>query len=78
MIEIRIYTTATGQSPFTEWQEGLDMAIGLRIRKRIERLALGNFGDYKSVGDGCLSFGCILVRDTASIMRRTGKPSCCF
>ena len=38
---------------FVDWIVGLrDVAARARIAKRIDRIALGNFGDAKSVGDG--------------------------
>ena len=51
--EIRIFKTSLGQAPFTEWLYNLkDKNIYLRVRQRLDRLALGNYGDYKSVGKG--------------------------
>ena len=38
---------------FAEWLSTLrDTAGSVRIAKRIDRMATGNFGDTKSVGDG--------------------------
>jgi len=38
---------------FDDWLEGLaDRAACARIIDRIDRVALGNLGDYKSLGDG--------------------------
>ena len=38
---------------FIEWLTGLrDIQARARIAKRIDRIAQGNFGDAKSVGDG--------------------------
>ena len=38
---------------FIEWLTGLrDLQARARIAKRIDRIALGNFGDAKSVGGG--------------------------
>jgi putative addiction module killer protein len=51
--EIRNYLTAEGRSPFQEWLDSLrDMKARVRIEKRLERVALGNLGDYRSVGQG--------------------------
>ena len=53
--EVRIYARSDGSEPFTEWLRGLrDGTIRNRIRQRIARLRLGNFGDSRSVGDGVL------------------------
>ena len=50
MIEIRRYTTAEGRDVFGEWLA--DLKARARIAVRIDRLAGGNFGDSKSIGDG--------------------------
>ena len=51
--EVRIYTRSDGSEPFTQWLRGLrDGATRNRIRQRIARVRLGNFGDTRSVGDG--------------------------
>ena len=60
--EIQIYRTPNGQQPFTERLESIrDVNTQDRIRARANRLKFGNFGDYKSVGDGVcelrLNFG---------------------
>ncbi len=60
--ELRIYETTDGRRPFDEWLDGLkDKAILARIVARLNRVALGNLGDVKSVGAGVselrLAFG---------------------
>ncbi len=51
--EIRNYLTAEGRSPFEEWLDALrDTRAIDKIEKRLKRVALGNFGDYRSVGEG--------------------------
>jgi putative addiction module killer protein len=52
-IEIEIYTTETGELPFTEWLESLkDKTARYRIKVRLDRVSLGNLGDYKPVERG--------------------------
>lgn len=47
------YVAAEGKNPFREWLHGLrDVRARARIRVRLNRVRLGNFGDAKSVGDG--------------------------
>lgn len=51
------YLTEEGRSPFRDWLVGLrDVAGRARIRARLNRVRLGNFGDAKSVGDGVFEF----------------------
>jgi putative addiction module killer protein len=53
VIEIRRYTTVDGKDVFGEWLAELnDLKARARIAVRIDRLASGNFGDTKSVGEG--------------------------
>lgn len=52
-IEILEYLTESGQNPFQKWLEGLrDRQARAKIRVRLNRIRLGNFGDSKSVGGG--------------------------
>ena len=51
--EIQRYTTPDGKVPFDEWYDALrDMKAQYKIDARIERITLGNLGDYRSVGEG--------------------------
>jgi putative addiction module killer protein len=51
--ELIIYETEQGEAHFSEWLDSLrDRSARARIRKRIDRVQLGNLGDYKAVGDG--------------------------
>lgn len=53
MIEIREYVTEDGHNPFREWLKNLkDREARVRIRVRLDRIEMGNFGDTKSVGGG--------------------------
>lgn len=50
--EIRIYAKPDESEPYTEWETSLgDRVARARIRARIGRLRLGNFGDSKRVGE---------------------------
>ncbi|MBC8509809.1 MAG: type II toxin-antitoxin system RelE/ParE family toxin [Anaerolineales bacterium] len=47
------YLTESGRNPFRKWLEGLrDRQARAKIRVRLNRIRLGNFGDCKSVGRG--------------------------
>lgn len=51
--EVLIYETAEGKVPFESWLAGLKDAVGRAlIRKRINRVRLGNLGNNRSVGNG--------------------------
>jgi putative addiction module killer protein len=51
--EIKLLTTADGTTPFEEWYRAIrDTTTRVRIRARLDRLVLGNFGDVKPVGSG--------------------------
>lgn len=51
--KIRYYQTTLGKIPFKEWIEGLkDSKVRHRIRARLDRIELGNFGDYKALAEG--------------------------
>lgn len=50
---LRNYITSSGKVPFLEWLNShKDSTTRLRIRRRIDRLELGNFGDCEPVGEG--------------------------
>lgn len=50
---VRVYETRDGARQFDNWLRSLrDSSARQRVRTRINRLRLGNFGDHKTVGDG--------------------------
>lgn len=50
---IQIYSAITGKQPIILWLESLkDNKIRYRIKERLDRIALGNMGDCKSVQKG--------------------------
>ena len=52
-IKLLEYLTEDNKNPFRKWLEGLrDRQARAKIRIRLNRIRLGNFGDSKSVGDG--------------------------
>jgi putative addiction module killer protein len=52
-IQLLEYITEDGENPFYNWLKSLnDRAARARIRVRLNRVRLGNFGDCKSVGKG--------------------------
>jgi putative addiction module killer protein len=51
--DLDLYVTPDGECPFTEWLDGLRDAQGIaKIQARLARVEAGNFGDYKTLGDG--------------------------
>jgi putative addiction module killer protein len=56
-VEIRHYINAAGKDVFDEWPTGLaDVRAQAKIAVRINRLAAGNSGDCKSLGQGLYEF----------------------
>jgi putative addiction module killer protein len=52
-IELLEYVTEKGDNPFHAWLNSLkDRVARARIRVRLNRVRLGNFGDCKPVGKG--------------------------
>lgn len=50
---LKVYQDHNGRELFTEWFHAIrDTRTRTRIRKRLERLEAGNFGDCKSIGSG--------------------------
>ncbi len=55
MLDVKHYITTDGVDIFARWVDGLrDRHAAAKVLARIERLALGNFGDCESVGSGVL------------------------
>jgi putative addiction module killer protein len=53
LIDLEIYVKPSGSVPFVEWLESLkDNKIRFRIKERLDRLSLGNFGDHKHIAYG--------------------------
>ena len=51
--EIDYYVSEDGRKPFKEWLEHLrDVRGRAKLRIRLDRVRLGNFGDSRSVGEG--------------------------
>ena len=50
--KVKFYQQPNGKEPFVEWSYSLDKTNQFRIFQRLNRLARGNFGDCKAVGDG--------------------------
>jgi putative addiction module killer protein len=52
-IILEIYKDINGKTPFIEWLESIkDITTRAKIKNRLRRIELGNFGDYKSLGEG--------------------------
>jgi putative addiction module killer protein len=52
MPQVLEYLTPTGLSPFGKWFDDLEAVVAARVTVALTRMAAGNFGDHKSVGDG--------------------------
>lgn len=52
-MRVKIYQDKNGNEPFIQWLESIrDKVTQARIRQRLRRIELGNFGDHRSVGNG--------------------------
>lgn len=52
-IKIEYYITLYGKTPFLDWLGSLrDIKARGKIRTRLDRVQVGNLGDYRSVGKG--------------------------
>jgi putative addiction module killer protein/probable addiction module antidote protein len=50
---LKTYEQANGKRPFEEWLNNLKDGISrARIRSRLDMVAIGNFGNFRSVGEG--------------------------
>ena len=52
LIKIIIYSTSTGKEPYSDWEDGLDIATQTIIKNRLDRVTLGNFGNAKMIKGG--------------------------
>ena len=69
MIEIRHYVSPAGKDVFDDWLSQLaDARAQAKIAVRINRLAVGNFGDCKPLDQGVWEFESIMDPGTGSIM----------
>ncbi len=51
--KIEIYQIETGKRPFSQWLKDIkDHMAKAKIRIRLDRLEMGNFGQWESVGEG--------------------------
>jgi putative addiction module killer protein len=49
---INYYETDSGRCPYLEWENSLSNDLKAVVRKRMNRVRLGNFGDVEPVGNG--------------------------
>lgn len=48
--DIKVFQTNTGKKPFNDWlHEVKDRKDRARIRRRIDRLQMGHYGDFKKI-----------------------------
>jgi len=73
--KVKVYSDeVTGKEPFTEWLHSLkNSTTRNRVLKRLERLYLGNFGDYKALGEGIYEMRLFFGGDIEYILGRLVK-----
>ncbi len=55
IIKIKLYKNEQGKEPFNEWFDSIkDIQTMSRIDARLERLRLGNFGDFRNLRQGLI------------------------
>ncbi len=52
MIDVREYVDSAGRSPFGRWFDLLNITAAAKVTTALERLASGQKGSLKSLGDG--------------------------
>lgn len=51
--DLRNYETRSGDAPFEQWMNSFrDYATLTRVKLRLDRVAAGNLGDHRHVGNG--------------------------
>ena len=48
-ITVDYYETDTGKCPYLEWEADLSKELRAQIRNRLNRVRLGNFGDFDHI-----------------------------
>lgn len=52
LLDLQYYETLEGFCPFTSWLRSLrDRKAAAKIKVRLDRVSMGNFGDHSSVGE---------------------------
>lgn len=49
---VTMYQTDNLICPFVTWLESLDASVRHRVKARLARVSLGNYGDHKPLGEG--------------------------
>lgn len=70
MPNIKQYEQEDGVIPFEKWFDSLGVKAALKVRTAMAQMEVGNFGDHKSVGGGCLGTANKLREDTESISQK--------
>ena len=52
MVSVVRYKTPEGKDHFSDWLEAQDSKVRARVQNRLDRIELGNFGDFKQLTEG--------------------------
>ncbi len=47
--KLKIYSTESNKEPFTLWLNSLEKPDRAKVRARLDRIIVGNFGEYKHI-----------------------------
>ena len=56
MLDVREYIDTAGRSPFTKWLRALNVQAAAKVTTALERIAVGNLSNIKTVGNGVLEY----------------------
>ncbi len=53
---VKEYIDTNGNSPFTDWFDGLDSQTAAKVSTALTRVEMGNTSNIKGIGDGVLEY----------------------
>ncbi len=75
LFTIEYYETDTGKCPYLEWEDELTMELRAQIRKRLNRVRRGNFGDIDHIEGSIFELRIHAGLDTVYTMQKKAIKS---